>query len=686
MAGLNIPGVTDQYNTKDIVEGLMKVERAPLTREQKQLEQLKAQQDAWRGLNTKLTSLRDKTKTLYSFENPFNNKLTTSSEENAITAEATRSADIQSFKIDVEQIATSDRFLTKELSEDYEIPAGMYTYKVGEKQINYNFKGGSIKDFSNGINKRGNDIIKSAVIGASKGNVSLLIEAIPTGKENKLIFEGAAKDLAFETDMIGKLKSQATELGGVQEDILPIKNSEIDGESPFLPKLSLSKTSLEEKTVTVEPRGAYHIDLPKKVLKEDDQHILLTIKSTPTEDITEEINKSFITPDIPDSGFAEFKGIVVNNNNSDLDADFPPTPTEPLEPLKTENVLYAVMDDGNEKEIPTPELLNGELQEIDIDLNLYKGIKSIAVKNMNTGITLEVSSLTITNPNQDLGYGPLNPISVADDAIIKYEGITMTRPSNKIDDIIPEITLNLHEPTEKTATLSVKPDVESSKDAIIQFVGQYNQAVAELNVLSQNKPEIVNELEYLTDEEKETMKENLGIFLSDFTLTSMKSNMQSIVTSGYSFSDDATVTMLSQIGIATNASGFSGGYSQSKLRGYLEIDEKKLDNALENNLDDIKSLFGYDSDGDLIVDSGIAYQLDKQLSAYTQTGGILSTKTSNLDNKIKQSEQKIAKLEVQMEEKEAQLKYKYGQMEGALNSLESQQNSINNFANQGSKQ
>ena len=162
--------------------------------------------------------------------------------------------------------------------------------------------------------------------------------------------------------------------------------------------------------------------------------------------------------------------------------------------------------------------------------------------------------------------------------------------------------------------------------------------------------------------------------------------MQSILASSYNFSDTATISMLSQAGIGTNASGFSGGYSQSKLRGYLEIDEKKLDNALENNLDDIKSLFGYDSDGDLIVDSGIAYNLDKQISAYTQTGGIISLKSSNLDSKIKKSEKTIARLEIQMDEKEAQLKNQYGKMEGALNSLESQRDSISNFSKQHSQQ
>ena len=73
MAGLNIPGVTDKYNTSATVEKLMQIERIPLTREQNQLDEYKAQKDAWREINTSLTSLRDTTKSLYSFENPFNN-------------------------------------------------------------------------------------------------------------------------------------------------------------------------------------------------------------------------------------------------------------------------------------------------------------------------------------------------------------------------------------------------------------------------------------------------------------------------------------------------------------------------------------------------------------------------------------------------------------------------------------
>ena len=157
------------------------------------------------------------------------------------------------------------------------------------------------------------------------------------------------------------------------------------------------------------------------------------------------------------------------------------------------------------------------------------GIKSIAIKNPNTAYKLEVSSFSTYDSAQSLGFKPNHPVSEANDAIIKYEGITITRPSNTIDDVIPEITLNVKDKTEKTATLEVKADTEASKDALIQFVGKYNQTVAKINILSQTKPEIIEELDYFTDEEKEKSHKQLGMFQTDFSLTSIKSNMQSIL-------------------------------------------------------------------------------------------------------------------------------------------------------------
>lgn len=681
MAGINIPGVTNQYNTNETVEKLMQIERIPLTREQKTLDSYKAQQDAWRSVNRKMIELRDSVKTLYSFDNPFNNKITSSTEEYAITADATRKATYESFKVDVIQPATADRFLTSELDSDTKVPAGTYTYKINDKSITMRWKGGSLQDFSNALNRRGGELLKTRVIGASKGKKTLSIESQKTGSENRLTFEDDAKTFAESSGMIIRVKPKTIEFGTNRNDYRNIQPETPEQER--LPQISAANLKISGENVVVPPRGGYALSIPETVLGTPGTHIQFAIKKQDATDITVALNKQESKPVFPDSGTATFKDITIRN--APIDASLPPEPEKkikPLDPISTSDVLFVKMKDGSEKHISTPGLLSGEETKIDISLDDYKNIDSLVIKNRNTGISLSVTSVSALNPSENRGFVPQHAISSADDAIIKYEGITIRRPTNTIDDVVPEVTLNVFDKTEKTATIAVKPDVESAKEALITFVGKYNQSLAEINILSQNKPEIVEELDYLSSDEKKEKQEKLGMFSTDSSLTSLKSAMQTAASANYKFDEDAKITMLSQIGIATNATNYSG-YTPSKLRGYLEIDEKKLDSELEKHLDDVRNMFGYDSDGDLIIDSGIGYKLDKQLTAYVQSGGVFAMKTSSLDARIKSSEQKIARLETQMDDKEAELRTKYGQMEGALNSLESQQNTIKNFSNSG---
>ncbi|MCF0242381.1 MAG: flagellar filament capping protein FliD, partial [Treponema sp.] len=595
-------------------------------------------------------------------------------------ADANRGAEIQSFKIDVIQPATADRFLSTELDSDFKVPSGTYTFKVGEKQLTFNYKGGSLKDFSDAVNKRGKNIVKTMIVGASAGKKTLLVEALQTGKDNQIIFEDTAKDFAIKTGMISPAKNESQTFGKSITEISQVPPKDF-GDQKSMPELSIKKVTYENNYFKIEPRGAFKADIPSEVKANPENHITFTVSTNKTEDITVGLNQKAQSPELPGSGYAEFGGITIDNFASDAQIKMPDTPREILEEISSERLIYAVMKDGSEKLVPTRDVLNKEVK-VDLALKEYEGLSSIAIRNRNTGHSVRISNFETYDPSVKTGYKPINAITTAGDAIIKYEGITITRSTNDIDDVVPEITLHLHEKTEKSATISVKPDSEASKTALIDFVGKYNQAVAEINILSQDKEDLVNELEYLTDDEKAKELEKLGMFQTEFSLTSIKTNMSNIISSNYKFSDEAAITMLSEIGISTNASGFTGSYSQSRLRGYLEIDEKKLDNILENNLDDIKTIFGYDSDGDLIIDSGIAYKLDKQIGAYTQTGGILALKTSALDTKIKSSEKRIATLESQLADKEADLRNKYGQMEGSLSSLQSQQDQISNFTKQ----
>ena len=680
MPGISIPGVTDQYKTNDTVEKLMQIERVPLTREQDTLKSYQAEQGAWRDVNKKLNALRDSVKTLYSYENPFNNKLASSTDEFALTATATRSAEYQSFKIDVIQPATADRFLTSELDSNYKVAAGTYTFKVADKAVTVRWNGGSLDDFAKAINKRGGDTVKAMVIGASAGKKTLLVESLKTGDANRLTFEGDAKSFALASGMISPAASDGKTFANTKSELRAIQNSN-ENEQAGLPRLTNTNITVSAKEIVVPPRSAFMVNIPG-----GGNAISFTITKKEVEDVTVAINKKTTPPELPDAGSISFEDITIFNNPSDTTIDQGNTTVQQdVTPITSKNVLYAVMADGSEKEIATPNILTDETTSVNINLSNYEGIQALAIKNRNTGVSFTMSPISIFDSRTADGFTPNNAVATAQDAIIKYEGITIRRPNNDIDDVVPEVTLHVHEKTDRTATIKINPDKESAKDALITFVGRYNEALAEINVLSQNKMEIIDELTYLSDSEREKMTEKLGMFLSDFSLTSVKSNLQTIVNGRYNPTGNMTITMLSQIGISTNASGIYGGYAPNRLRGYLEIDEKKLDSVLENHLDDIKNIFGYDSDGDLIIDAGIARRTDQELTAYVQTGGIISTKTSALDSRIKSTQAKITKLEAQMAAKERELKQKYAAMEGALNSLEKQQSTIQNFNRQYSR-
>jgi flagellar hook-associated protein 2 len=207
--------------------------------------------------------------------------------------------------------------------------------------------------------------------------------------------------------------------------------------------------------------------------------------------------------------------------------------------------------------------------------------------------------------------------------------------------------------------------------------------MAELNVLTRNDDRIVEDLTYLNDDERASLRERLGLFSGDSTLVSFRGRLQQAATAPYPTSD-MNLNLLAQIGIGTDvrSSGASTGYDPSRLRGYLEIDEKALDLALETRLSGAQQLFGFDTDGDLLVDNGIAFTLDKLAQPYVETGGIITLKTGSIDSRVKQDTRRIDTMERQLAAKEMTLKNQYAQMEGAHSRMEQMTSSLDSFSRQ----
>jgi flagellar hook-associated protein 2 len=204
--------------------------------------------------------------------------------------------------------------------------------------------------------------------------------------------------------------------------------------------------------------------------------------------------------------------------------------------------------------------------------------------------------------------------------------------------------------------------------------------MAEVNVLTRNDDRVIQELSYLTTEEQADYRKRLGIFSADTTLSQFRNTLQRAASTPYPTDDQPL--LLSQLGIGTDVrrSGASSGYDASRLRGYLEIDEKTLDASLETRLGTIRQLFGSDTDGDLIVDTGLAYTLESLAKPYVETGGIISLKTGALDSRVTQDQRRIDTLDRQLASKEQALKLQYGQMEGAFNRRDRMSTSLDQFS------
>jgi len=688
MADLSIPGVNNQY--EKLVESIMKVERLPREKVATELEKYKGYLSFWQSLNQFSSQVKDISRSFYSFNNPFNEHIAVSSNESSITALATRDSKEQVAKITVKQIATADSFLSNEVSKDMRVDAGTYIFRVGDKTLELKWNGGNYKSFMQAINRRGKDFISASEVKVTPKTTSILLTSSLLGEKNKLTFEGDALSWALKMGFLKK--------GEHGKTILEHSNVTIPSNSSD--SLKLEKLANVKNAEILEIVFSFHDNENTLKLAQNED-----TGGTKKEEENANADKEVLVPLFETVGTVSYKGIILKNNPSKVldegDASLAPKnessnsesvnngedgkklSSEIKEPKMEEKIKAKDLD------IFTVQFENGEFAKLSsiqdtkekqvllFPISDGKKVSSILLSN-NNDFSLKIESVKVFTKDSSDEYVPSNPASTAQDAIISYQGIDMKRDSNKIDDIIPSVTLNLHSKTEKAEDITIKPDIELVKSSIIEFVAKYNRLMAEINILTTNKNEVIEELAYFSDDEKEVALKRLGSFYGDTTLSSLKSNLQQRISNAYGVGDDLPIKLLVEMGISTNADS-SGGIDASRLRGYLEIDEKVLEKTLNENMEGVKNFFGYDSDGDIIIDSGLAYSIYEYLNPYSQRGGIFSNRIASIQDKIKTSEKRIVDYDKKLAQKEADLKRKYGMMEGTLKDLKKQSDTISNF-------
>ncbi len=668
MSDISIPGVTQsKYGTDKLIEGLMKIERVPRDRAQTQLDSFQKQKSVWLDLMQQTSMLRDNSRSLYSFRNPFSDRIATSSDESILTATATREALEQTRRVTVEKVATADRFLSANLKPDYKVPKGDYKFGIGPTTIDLNFVGGSLQDFADAVTRKGRDLLRASLVPVTPDTRAIVIESLKTGAKNRLSFSGDAENLAVATGLADRAATKAQSL---------------DPSHPLAWTQALDPATVHAAAtgLSLDPGGEAKLplatDAPTQGLVLELSYRLTTAPTPPPPTPPP-------GPSLPQAGSVTFQGLTVQGAPSETGlAPWTPPPTPPH--VDDSHMLYALAANGGS--ISLPALADSsDPRTLKVDLgSLMPDIAALGLRNRDSSRHLEILSARVYDPKETGGLVPKHPLSTASDSLITMDGVEITRDTNAIKDVIPGVTLNLVDSSDKPVKVSVQPDRKSAKDAIINVVGTYNKLMGWINILTRSDPTIIDQLDYFTDAEKKLATARLGLYQGDSTLSVFRNGLQSAMMNPHTTRPGNSIVLLSQIGISTDTRRpGAGGVDTSRLRGYLEIDEGSLDKALASNFDQVRDLFGYATNGDFIVNSGVAWALDSTTQPYVAIGGIFPTRSQTLDTQIASEKQSIADLNTALTAKQDELKQKYGMMEGALNNMQSTSSALDNFSKGG---
>lgn len=219
---------------------------------------------------------------------------------------------------------------------------------------------------------------------------------------------------------------------------------------------------------------------------------------------------------------------------------------------------------------------NGEVQARVLKVGGDKPYQLI-LQSKNTGAENKIEFSTddgsgnpLTNANEiltELGWDSANvannKISTAQDAEFTYNGITVNRSTNNIKDLNIGLNLTLKE-TGKT-TFSIKEDNKDIKAEINNLVKTYNS--------------LMNNLDVATDYNSDT--KNAGTFQGVSEITSIKSTINKALFENKAITIDGKTKNL-------NLTDF--GFELTK-DGLLKVDQSKLSEKLDKNLDEAKMLF-----------------------------------------------------------------------------------------------
>lgn len=227
----------------------------------------------------------------------------------------------------------------------------------------------------------------------------------------------------------------------------------------------------------------------------------------------------------------------------------------------------------------------------------------------------------------------------ADDAQFTINGLSVSRSSNTVTDVVEGLTLNLTKGTlasPGTATITIAKNTAATTSAIESFVKAYNSAV-----------------DYLKSSSAYNSTTRTGGPLNaEGTVRSIRSELSALASTMVS-GITGGVDTLSSIGITMQVSGS------------LSIDSTKLQAALADPGKDLTALFGQTSVGN----EGIALKFKNSVTSILAADGLLAGRTDGISTAIKDIGTARDSLLTKLDKIEARYRAKFAALDGLAASM-----------------
>ncbi len=273
------------------------------------------------------------------------------------------------------------------------------------------------------------------------------------------------------------------------------------------------------------------------------------------------------------------------------------------------------------------------------------GLGANSFRIILAGQTGSNGAFTLTS-SPDLGFhDTANSLQVAQDALIELDGLTLTRGSNTLSDVVEGATLNLLATTSSNVTLNITNDKSTLKTNIQDMVTQYNSLLALLD----NFTAIDSDAE-------------MAGALSDDTsmVRFLKTKVQDTVF-GDSSTASGSISALRDIGISRDQ------------YGNMTFTEANYDTALSESYSDIVKMLTADTSGQSLFDDankGLAQDIATTLGELTDVTGTVTLREATAKTDLTEHQDELAKLEARMEQVYNRYLMQFGVMESLMAQLD----------------